>query len=197
MRRLDDESVVRAPLPAAPWRPSGSARRIPHAAHMPAQPLGPRPQTPCCSLLDLCRRRVLYYSSAGGYEQALVASESPHWLGAFTSQPIVRGAPSAAPLAGSNTLVQLGTHALLGWLPILAALEESGGTRVTVMCHREGQRRGRSRRVQAFVSCRLPRARAARCRARGVGGQRRRLACVGTFLEIHILWSDCVRMCSS
>ena len=53
----------------------------------------PRPQTPC-SLLDLCGRRDLYYSSAGGYEQALVASELPHWLGAFTSQPIVRGAPS-------------------------------------------------------------------------------------------------------
>ena len=161
VRRLDDESVVRAPT-----RRSLAAFRLctTDPARCTYASPAPRPQTPC-SLLDLCGRRDLYYSSAGGYEQALVASELPHWLGAFTSQPIVRGAPSRRRLR-SRAVTRLCNWAR-GWLPILAA-EESG--RHEGDCHRGGQRRGGSRRVQALVSCWLPRARAARCRARGVGG---------------------------
>ena len=78
--------------------------------------------------------RELYYSQAGGYQQAWQTLGAPDWLGRLRRRRLIAGRDVGA-LVGRNTYVELSEAAARAELPTLrVALTRGGaGTRVTVV----------------------------------------------------------------
>ena len=78
------------------------------------------------------RFRELYYTHAGGYDQAVLSEGAPNWLAAFTATP--RVAASVDSLAGHNTYVHVRpAEAGAALDAAVAALAAARGTRVTMV----------------------------------------------------------------